>query len=256
MNVRFVQLPLAIVALALLLAACGAEIDQPPTVVSTATPDAATPIGLTVGQLAERIGAGWAEIDRYRAVTTTQSIGSPVAGSVHRETVEEVILPGQRHQVVSVNGVVQSEIVSAGGSIYGRGPALPGIVQTNRDPAVWITINGNVLGPDNAASGFYQSLLLPVQPPYAGLSQSDRDKPAEELGSVDVAGQPCQQYRIVDTSLTGERVEIVLALTESGLTCSIQTTSAHAVTTTVYTYDQPAVIVVPASPVPAPAENG
>ncbi len=256
MNVRLLRLPIAIVALALLLAACGAEIDPSPTVVSTPTTDAATPIGLTVGELAERIAVGWEGIDRYRAVTTTRSIGSPVAGAVAKETVEEVILPGQRHQVVSVNDVVQSEIVSSGGNIYGRGPALPGIVQTNRDPDVWITINGNVLGPDNAASVFYQSLLLPVQPPYAGLSQSDRDKPAEELGSVDVAGQMCQQYRIVDTSLTGERVEIVLALADSGLACSIQTTSAHTVTTTVYTYDQPATIIVPASPVPAPAENG
>ena len=169
MNVRIVRLPIVIAALALLLTACGAEIDPSPTVVPSATPEAATPTGLTAGQLSERIGVGWGEIDRYRAVTTTQTIGSPAAGSVSRETVEEVILPDQRRHVVSVNGVVQSEIVSAGGNIYGRGPALPGIVQTNRDPDVWITINGNVLGPDNAASGFYQSLLLPVQPPVRGV---------------------------------------------------------------------------------------
>lgn len=245
--------------LALVVAACGSDIEQTPTAVptgiSTAPPESATPEGLTVGQLADRIAAGWATIDRYRAVTTMQANGTPQAGS-GAETVEEAILPNQRHQIVTVDGVVQSEIVAVGGNIYGRGPGLPGIQQPNRDPEVWITINGNVLGPDNPMSAFYQSLLLPVQAPYAGLDESDRAKPAEALGDVQIGNQTCRQYRIVDTTLTGERVEVVLSLAESGLVCSIQTTSDHSVTTTIYSYDQPRDIALPASPVPAPAENG
>ncbi len=256
MNLRSLRLPIAIAALLLLLTACGSEIDPAPTVVSTATQEESTPIGLTVGQLADRIDAGWVGIDRYQSVTTTQTIGSPESSAPSTETVEEAILPDRRRQVVSLGGELRSEIVSAGGNIYGRGVSLPGIVQPNRDPDVWIVINGNVLGSDNAYSGFYQSLLLPVQPPYAGLSQADRDKPAEDLGDVDVGGQTCRQYHIVDTTLTGERVEIALALSDSGLVCSIQTTSDHSVTTTVFSYDKPTEITPPASPVPAPAENG
>ncbi|MCO5223543.1 MAG: hypothetical protein M9947_18495, partial [Thermomicrobiales bacterium] len=162
----------------------------------------------------------------------------------------------QRHQLVLVDGVEQSEIVAAGGNIYGRGTTLPGIEQPNRDPNVWITINGNVLGPNNSFSGFYQSLLLPVQPPYAGLSDDDRAKPAEELGSTEIGGRTCQQYRIVDTTLTGTRVEVTLSLADNGLVCAIETRSGNSVTSTIYTYDQPAQIDLPASPVPAPAENG
>jgi hypothetical protein len=256
MNVRFLRFPIAVALLACVLTACGKDIDPSPTAVPTVTQDEATPIGLTVGVLADRIAAGWTGIDRYQSITTTHVSGSPTVSTAVTETIEEAILPDQRRQVVSVNGEAQSEIVAAGGNIYGRGAGLPGIDQPNRDPEVWITINGNVLGPNNPSSAFYQSLLLPVQPPYAGLEQNDRDKPAEELGSVDVGGRSCQQYRIVDTTLTGERVEVVLALAESGLVCSIQTTSSRAVTTTTYNYDQPAEIALPASPVPAPAENG
>lgn len=245
--------------LAIALAACGSDIEPTPTAVPTLpptlSPESATPIALTVGQLADRIAAGWTTIDRYRAVTRMQANGSPQAGA-GSETVEEAILPNQRHQVVTMNGVVQSEIVATGGNIYGRGPGLPGINQPNRDPDSWITINGNVLGANNPMSAFYQSLLLPVQAPYAALDESDRAKPAEALGEVQIDNQTCQQFRIVDTTLTGERVEVLLSLAESGLVCSIQTTSDHSVTMTIYTYDQPAEIAMPASPVPAPAENG
>lgn len=256
MNVRPLRLTIPLIALALLLAACGKEIDAPSTVTPTVTTAQATPIGLTVGQLADRIGAGWEGIDRYHSVTTMQTGGSPIASTGTTETIEEAILPDQRRQVVLVDGEMRSEIVAAGGNIYGRGAGLPGIEQPNRDPDVWITINGNVLGAGNPYSSFYQSMLLPVQPPYAGLAQGDRDKPAEELGVVEVNGRTCQHYRIVDTTLTGERVDVLLALEESGLVCSIQTSSDQSVTTTVYSYDQPSEIALPASPVPAPAENG
>lgn len=256
MNVRSLRPTIPLIALALLLVACGKEIDAPSTVAPTANIGQATPIGLTVGQLADRIVAGWDGIERYQAITTLQSGGSPTASMGATETIEEAILPDQRRQVVTVDGEIRSEIVAAGGNIYGRGAGLPGIQQPNRDPDVWITINGNVLGPNNEYSAFYQSMLLPIQPPYAGLAPADREKSAEELGVTEVNGRTCQQYRIVDTTLTGQRVEVMLALEESGLVCSIQTSTGGSVTTTVYTYDEPGEIALPASPVPAPAENG
>ncbi len=255
MNVRATRLSILIVLLAVTLGACGRDLQPEPTAQPTAT-SPATPAGLTVGSLADRIGAGWSTIDRYRSVTTVQPLGTPAADASGTEVIEEVILPDKRRQVVMADGVEQSEIVAAGGNIYGRGANLPGISQPNRNPDVWITINGNVLGPDNAFSGFYQSLLLPSQPPYAGLTDAKRKRPVEELGSVEIGGQSCRQYRIVDTTLTGDRVAIALSLSESGLVCAIETTSDTSITTSVYTYDQPASIPVPASPVPAPAENG
>lgn len=263
MNVRKLRLSIVTVVLVMGLAACGKDLQPSPTTAPTATAEDATPTGLTVGVLADRIAEGWKTVDRYRSVTTTRSLGtpegasaSPQADSGATEVIEEVILPDQRRQVVTTGGIEQSEIVAAGGNIYGKGPNLPGITQPNRDPEVWITINGNVLGPNNAYSGFYQSLLLPAQPPYAALTDDVRKRPAEELGTAEVGGRTCQQYRLVDTTLTGERVVVVLSLAENGLVCSIETTSDSSVTTSVFSYDQPATIALPASPVPAPAENG
>lgn len=258
MNVRIFRLPLliAFLFLAVLLGACGKDLQQTPTTVPTATQNQSTPVGLTVGVLADRISAGWQGVERYRSNTVTHSTGTPVSTESSTEIIEEVILPDQRRQVVTMNGVQQSEIVAAGGNIYGRGINLPGLSQPNRNPDVWITINGNVLGADNIYSGFYQSLLLPAQPPYGALTESERNRPAEELGPAQFGGQTCQQYRIIDTTLTGERVEVILSLAGNGLVCAIETTSDSSVTTSVFSYDQPATIELPASPVPAPAENG
>lgn len=233
------------------LSACGKDAQPLPTATSEATPVVAT-----VGMLADRIASGWKTIDRYRSVTTIAVPGTPGVAGTGTDVIEEVILPDQRRQVVTANGVLQSEIVAAGGTIYGRGPDLPGMTQPNRNPDVWITITGAVLGPDNAFSEFYRSLLLPSQAPYAGLSDEQRKRPVEMLGTVEIAGTVCQQYRIVDTTLTGERVVIVLSLADDGLVCSIETTSEASVSTSVYSYDQPDVIALPASPVPAPLENG
>lgn len=252
MNVRRFHISIMLALLAVVLAACGQEIDPAPT----ATRDDATPIGLTVGTLADRIGAAWTGIDRYYSETSTYTLASPDPAEASQQIVEEAILPDLRRQTVTQNGVVQSEIVASGGNIYGRGPNLPGISQPNRDPDIWITINGNVLGPNNSFSGVYQSLLLPIEPPYSALNDADRSRPAEELGIVNVSGRACQAYRIVDTTLTGERVEVELALEESGLVCSIETSSGNSLTSSVYIYDRPAEIEQPASPVPAPAENG
>lgn len=256
MNVRRFSAPVILVALALLLAACGQEIEPDPTVVPTATDGTAVPDGLTVGALADRIGVAWQAIERYQSETTTYTLASPEPAQASLQIIEAAILPDHRQQVVLQDGIVQSEIVASGGNIYGRGPNLPGISQPNRDPDVWITINGNVLGPNNSFSGFYQSLLLPIEPPYSALDDADRSRPVEELGVVDVGGRSCKQFRIVDTTMTGDRVEIVLALEESGLVCSIETTSGNSSTSSIYVYDQPAEIDLPASPVPAPAENG
>lgn len=256
MSVRGFRFPIVMVLLAVVLAGCGKELQPSPSPIPTATREIATPVGLTVGELADRIAAGWQTVDRYRSVTTIENAGTPVAGETGTEVIEEVILPDQRRQVVTVDGMEQSEIVAVGGNIYGRGTNLPGISQPNRNPEVWITINGNVLGPDNSFSGFYQSLLLPSQPPYAGLSDAKRSRPAEELDTTEIGGRQCTRYRIVDTTLTGERVVIVLALADDGLVCSIETTSVSSVSVSLFDYDQPVSIAVPASPVPAPAENG
>lgn len=256
MNLRLFRLPIVIALLAVVLGACGKDLQPQPTAIPTATQNQSTPAGLTAGMLADRIATGWQSVQRYRSTTTTHDIGSPVSAESSTEVIEEVILPDQRRQVVTLNGVQQSEIVAAGGNIYGRGVTLPGIPQPNRNPDVWITINGNVLGADNTYSGFYQSLLLPAQPPYAALTESKRNRPAEELGTAQFGGKTCQQYRIVDTTLTGERVSVVLSLADDGLVCAIETTSDSSVTTSVFVYDQPATIEIPASPVAAPAENG
>lgn len=245
-----------LLSLVVFLGACGSELDQRPTTVPPSPDATASPAGPTVGTLADRIAAAWAEVDRYQAVTVTAARGTPVGDAPGTEIVDEVILPNTRRQVVTTDGVVQSEIVATGGSIYGRGPNLPGISQPNRDPTVWITINGNVLGSDNSYSGFYQSLLLPAQPPYSGLDASDRARPVEPLNEAEIDGQRCERYQVSDTTLTGAAVTVTIALTAEGLVCSIETASGESVTVTRYRYDLPATIDLPASPVQAPAENG
>ena len=210
----------------------------------------------TVGEIADRIARAWAGVRSYRSVfTTTQRLpGTPAPSVVTIEVIEEAILPDRRHRITRENGVVTSELITVGSTIYARGTTLPGFSTPRPDPDAWLIIDPAIVKAGNDSASLYAAFAMPIAPPYAALSPEERLRDAVPLDRVEIGGRTCQRYRIADTTMTGERVEILLALGPDDLPCSIETIAGGTDSRSVFTYNLPITIVPPelATPIASP----
>jgi hypothetical protein len=231
--------------LAISVSACGSDSKSKPT------PSASTNAGPTVGELADRIAAAWSSVSTYRTVSRgqggivpgTAAAGTP-NGSQSIEVVTEVVLPDRKHQISTLNGAVQEEFVVIGSTVYVRGPLTGGIAAT---PVAddWRVVDAATISPESTPASQIASLLAPIQPPYAGLSPDERDRDAKPLGAITVENRSCQSYQIVDTTVTGERIDVTLAIGTDNLPCSIETQVGGTDFLTTFTYNTPLTITSP-----------
>ncbi len=270
---RFGQFGLSIAIVLGGLVACGEKADEPAstatavaTNAATVPPGNATPqsgTGLTVGTLADRIGAAWSSVTTYRAVTTTNTAGatalvsSPSTDAVAIlsgpliQRIDEIVMPDSKRRTAYARGALQYDLISTGGKLYARGPAAPGLDPLRPDATAWVEIDPAMLTP--GASDFvedYASFVAPVSAPYSGLSAEERGRDAVQLAETTVEGRPCLVYRIADTTYTGERIEIVLSLGAEDLPCAIETRVGGLATTTIFAYNIPLTIEEPAAATP------
>jgi hypothetical protein len=235
----------ACLLLAISVSACGSDSKSKPT------PSATSNTGPTVGELADRIAAAWPSVSTYRTVSRGQSgivpgtaaAGTP-NGSQSIEVVTEVVLPDRKHQVSTSNGAVQEEFVKVGSTVYVRGPMTGGITAT---PVAddWRVVDAATISPESTPAPQIASLLAPIQPPYAGLSPDERDRDAKPLGAITVENRSCQAYQIVDTTETGERIDVTLAIGSDNLPCSIETQVGGTDYLTTFIYNIPLTITPP-----------
>lgn len=213
-------------------------------IVSTASP-IASPVaaGVTAGELANRIGAAWSNVTSYRTTTTTTAIdsttASPAASNPMIVTIAEVIPPDRKHWVSQSGGVTQYEFIAVDGRIYGRGPAVPRGDDGKGKSNSWFEIDLATVDIDSVFATLFAQLLAPVTAPYASLSAEEMSRDAVPVDPVSVDGQTCAAYRIADTTQTGERIEVVIALGEDDLPCSIETRGGGQQTVTTYAYNLP-----------------
>lgn len=256
------------VAIALgILAACGKKAEDRP---ATATAAATAPLvtgtpqgasGLTVAQLADRIATAWSTVATYREVTTTvvgsttrpgSPTASPSAGRPDNvETIDEVVLPDRRRRIVrTTDGTVLYELVAVAGKAYARGPRVPGLSATRPDTFAWVAVDPRTFV-GTPYERFYADLVAPAAAPYSRLSRQERSRDAVPLGQTTVGGRSCAAYRLADTTQTGERLEITLALGADDLPCSIETRGGGQTTTTTVTYNLPLTIAAPTGATPS-----
>jgi hypothetical protein len=142
--------------------------------------------------------------------------------------------------VSTSGGSVTSEYILIGDEIFVRGPVPVGAVAGG-----WSVVDPATLDPDSQQALQIAALMAPVQPPYAGLSPDERGRVAKSLGIVTVNGQSCQAYQIVDTTQTGERVDVTLAINSNDLPCSIQTKVSGVDYLTTFEFNIPLTITPP-----------
>jgi hypothetical protein len=182
----------------------------------------------------------------YRLPASTG--GTPAAAKTAQQRTEsETILPDRKHTVTTVDGVLQSELLLVDGMIYARGPAAPGLSPTRPNPDEWTTIDPATIDASSLAGQALSFFSKPLTPPYGELSKNERERAAVPGEPVTVNGQTCDTYTIADTTQTGDRIEITLAIGANDLPCSIQSRLGESTSLTTYEYNIPLSIDAPAA---------
>ncbi len=265
----------AALVLPLALAGCGAMPEATPTpappVVQTPPADVGTPVAtaaakLTLGELADRVDAAWANVESYRLVSVVTAPPNPVASPVVAAEAtpgatpvadtgqvvasRDVILPDIQHMTVTGWGDNDFEAISDGETIYLRGP-----VAQQFDPAAspdtWLLLRASDVPVETQAANIIGGLPAIPMPPLAGIDERLEPQEVTDLGPMEVGGRTCQTYGTADTKLTtGQRVDNIIGIDDNDLPCFIETRSG----TTVLGHQEYSLFnEVPAVEVPAAA---
>jgi hypothetical protein len=241
-----------IVALLVILTGCG-QMPEPEvtTVPSTATPPsgeagtatASTPAAeLTLGDLAQRVSAAWADVASYRVTFTgpivLQTAATPAATPIAtpggtpvarpRGTlvmVREVALPDRQRQEVSGLGGDDHEAVATGEEIFVRGP-LAEQIAPGTPSDVWVTVDPATLPESSELLRLLGGLPQLPPTPLAAIPERLLAQPVRDLGAVEFDGRQCEVYGAVETvAATGMRVDYAIAIDANDLPCYIETST-------------------------------
>ncbi|HEU5430148.1 MAG TPA: hypothetical protein VFU81_00710, partial [Thermomicrobiales bacterium] len=247
--------------LAPLLTACGAMPPSgpaSPTAEAPGTPSApATPSavgtakqGITIGDLANRVAASWPKVTSYRETATqfllvplslpgaptpraspaATPLASPAATPLAATpaaptalvTERSIVLRDQRRQRVIGGGSFDHEAVVIGGRLAARGPLVARLIP-GTPPDAWVEIDPASLRPDDPAAAPLLALLRPIAGPPVAFPDRLRDQVVRPLGAIPVSGHSCEGYAMADTTATGEREDITLALDDKNRPCLRET---------------------------------
>ena len=254
--------------------------DSPRSSPGSASPETLAASGepATVGELAALVEAAWSGVTSYRATTTnsgsggvlTDSLASPVSSSPAADTgspaaatpdglvaVDEVVMPDLRHQIVREGGA-ESEFIAANGLVYTRGAYNRVYIDPSLNPDTWVRLDPATVPANTPLAIFVERFAgpEPFDSPFAGLQPSTLDSPLTPLNVDTVDGRTCQSYRVVQTTQTGERVDIRLAIDERNLPCYVETAGGSIVNRTTYgDFNVRIDIEPPAEAVPPPGQG-
>lgn len=245
---RFVYV--ATLLLPFALAGCGAmpeatptpappAVETPPAAI--ATPAATAAAKLTLGELASRVDAAWANVESYRVVSVVAARpvpaatpvsavaatpgATPVGAAGQIVATRDVVLPDIQHLTVTGWGANDFEAMSDGETIFVRGP-LAMQIDASAGPEEWITLRASDVPEDSQIANLLGGLPVIPMPPFASIEERLKLQEVRDLGAADVAGRTCQTYGAADTKLTtGQRVDFVFGLDADNLPCFIETQS-------------------------------
>ena len=244
-----------------------------PATPAAATPIAGTPDGTpapatTVGALADRIGAAWTGVASFRVSEITVSadapptagggpVGSPSASPIAGpgdplvSANDEVVLPDRKRREIVVGDRPSTSIVVIGETIYARGGLVVEFVDPSLPTETWIVLDPATVDPTSPLGDVLAGFLGPVRAPLSDLRPDERDLPARSTGQSVIEGRTCDLYAIVQTTETGERVDVSVGVDATGLPCAIATTAGGQTTTAIYVaFNEPLAIEPPPGAVP------
>ena len=249
---------LTVACAALLLAACGGGNSPEPTpaassgISTTATPSEAG-ASLTAGDLADWMSAAWSGVTSMRVVRGVRPEGTPAAGtpSDGTQSITEIDSAGNKRLIVNNADGSTSELLAVNGMIWAKGFwPFPAAAMGTPTAGGWSTIDPAATKEDQVAGPLIDSMLAPSRPLYSGLSESQRQRAVEPLGTSTIDGRACDAYRIPATTPTGQSYDVIISLDAERLPCTIETIGLGQSALETYTFNEAISIVAPeATPV-------
>lgn len=243
-----------VLALPLLLSACGGDestspSSTPPAAMETVIPTAPPPetgsptidgvAPQTLGDLADQVDIAWAEAGAFRSefvvagpapVSPTASpvagspTASPVAASERFELRREVAAPNRQRLEQLENGALVSEAIIADGRVFVRGAAAK-VLLAEAEPDDWVQGDLEEVAPLAGSDPLLTRIVAPIESPLAAVPDNLRPQELRSLGAETVAGRTCEAYGAADTTRTGARVDITIAVDADNLPCFVETRS-------------------------------
>ncbi len=223
---------------ALLLVSCGlVSADPTPTPEPTATVSPTLPPdAVTVGDLVAGVEAAWSTVTSMRTTfwsAEVSTVGTPAADGV--VTIEEVVMPSNRHVVQETDGVVTDEQLVVDGRIYMKGTLVPAAIAPMVDTNTWVEVDPAAATSDSPAAMQVAYLLSPVVSPFAGVSTETRGMLATPIGDIEVDGRTCQGFTFGDAA----GITYELTIDEHNLPCRLIQTAGGYASVTAYAFNVP-----------------
>jgi hypothetical protein len=233
-----------------MLAGCGPMPEAPTATPAATAPGSEIPVAtpatpatdaLTLGDLAERVNAAWADVASYQLTFTGPAIALPIASGTPVATpvatpgatpvarprgtsvsVREVVLPDRQRQEVTGRGADDHEAIAIGDELFLRGP-LAAQIAPEASPEDWLSIATANLPADSELSRLLGGLPHLPGAPLAAIPARLLPQEVRDLGEVDFDGRACQSYGAADTvAATGMRVDYTIAIDAVFLPCFIE----------------------------------
>ncbi|MBA3416174.1 MAG: hypothetical protein H0U10_13210 [Chloroflexia bacterium] len=157
-----------------------------------------------------------------------------------------MLYPGRVHRtIVDAGGATSAEFILVEGRLYSRGDLNPSLFAPGIPADVWIELSGPLLTSNSPAANIFSQLQALFAPRYSDLSPEQRAREVVLTAETNVDGQTCFVFQTAETTQTGERLEVAIAVEPTGRLCSVTTTGGGLNTVETFTFDVPVTIAAP-----------
>ena len=168
--------------------------------------------------------------------TPEGQVTSPAAGGA--VTIEEVVLPADRHVVQMAGGTVVDEQLVVDGRIYMKGALVPAAIAPMMDANTWVEIDPAAATSNVPIAQHVAYLTSPVTSPMGSVSPETASQHAVPAGEVTIGERVCTVFTFGSGGITFE-----LAIDGHDLPCRLVMTASGVANVTLYEFNVPGLVL-------------
>jgi len=163
-------------------------------------------------------------------------VSSPAAGG--SVTIEEIVLPSNRHVVQMFGGAVVDEQLVVDGRVYIKGALVPAAIAPMMDVNTWVEIDPAAATSNSPIAQQVAYLTSPVTSPLGAVSPETGNQQAVPAGEVTIGGRMCTVYTFGSGGIGYE-----LAIDGSDLPCRLVMSASGTANVTLYEFNVPGLVL-------------